>query len=72
MTGAREFEDPVAACLVKTVKNARMTLSVLSDLKSIKAAGKPAIFFQDGLKNVQLNPSFHPPDRDFCHTPENS
>jgi len=49
-----------------------MTLSVLSDLKSIKGAGKPAIFFQDGLKTAQLNPSFHPPDRDFCHTPENS
>jgi hypothetical protein len=50
MAGAQEFEDPVLACLVKKVKNARMTLSVLSDLQSIKAAGKPAIFFQDHLK----------------------
>jgi hypothetical protein len=50
MAGAREFEDPVFACLVKKVKNARMTPGVLTDLQSIKAAGKPAIFFQDGLK----------------------
>jgi len=54
LAGAWEFEDPVSACLVKTVKNARMTLTVLTDLKSIKAARKPAIFFSRRLENLSV------------------
>ena len=44
-----------------------MTLTVLTDPKSIKAARKRAIFFQDESKTVRINPSFHQPDGDFFH-----
>ncbi len=40
----------------RTVKNARMALTALTGLKSIKAAGNSAIFFQDGLKTYRLGP----------------
>src|SRR5882672_12931378 len=46
-------------------ERARMTLTVLTDPKSIKAARKRAIFFQDESKTVRINPSFHQPDGDF-------
>jgi hypothetical protein len=56
MAGARDFEDPVSACLFKTLKNALIVLTALTDLKSIKAAGNSAIFFQDRLKNISIEP----------------
>jgi hypothetical protein len=56
MAGARDFEDPVSACLFKTLKKALIVLTALKDLKSIKAAGNSAIFFQDRLKNISIEP----------------